>query len=222
MYNLDFSQLKRIDHCSIFVRLPGDIEDLLESTLPETSARLEGAVNFCWHISGSTETLFAGESRTTRRRESFLRASLAEFISIEETLQRDLPALDEKLPPFKLTDSSNPLLHLMRELRNLEIHLSSSKLVSSKIPVLFAGKEKEITNWIISDLTTQKFEKLRNAKKYRPEDILQMIEWFNEAQLDWGVTDLLFRSICEVAEMLATHYSLRKYQLARLSLQTKG
>lgn len=214
-YDLDFSQLERKDHSSIFRALPIDIEEILQATLPETAARIEGAIKFCWHILGTEETLHAKEPKATRLREAFLRASLAEFVSTEETLQRDLNKLDETLQPAKIFNCRNPLFHLIRELRNLEIHLVSSKLTPSAKAIIYREQNNEITIWTIPDLTVEKFKMLRNSKNYKDEDVEEMVSWFNKAQFDWGVDDLLFRSICDLATKLIDTYSLENYRYKR-------
>jgi hypothetical protein len=62
---------------------------------------------------------------------------------------------------------------------------------------------------VVSDLTVEKFNKLDNAKHYTQEDKKKMVDWFNEAQPDWGVEDLLFRAICELASWIVSTYALK-------------
>jgi len=204
---LDFTLLDRRNYREVFVVLPDEIKNALE-VLPETCARFEGAVRFCWYVSGTTDVLHADEPKATRMREAFLRASLAEYVSVEDTLKRDLLKIGSNAKPIKIRDLANPLLHLVRELRNLEIHLTSSQLSSSKKRVRFAGQEHETTIWTVNDLTVQKFEELQNAKHYSKEDIERMVNWFNEAQYDWGVEHLAFRAIVEWASAIVKTYSL--------------
>ncbi len=206
-YRLDFTLLERLNSREIFVVLPDSINEALE-VLPETSARFEGAIRFCWYCSASADVLFADEPKATRTREAFLRASLAEYVSVEDTLKRDLLKIDSTSKPIRITDLPNPLLHLVRELRNLEIHLTSSQLSSSKKRVEYAGQEHETTIWTVDNLTVQKFQELRNAKFYAKDDIERMVNWFNEAQYDWGVPHLMFRAIVEWATAIVKTYSL--------------
>jgi hypothetical protein len=211
---LDFSLLSRFDTRSLFVRLPGEDEEAIE-ILPETSARIEGALKFCWYVSATTDALFVNEPKATRLREAFLRASLAEYVSIEDTLERDLHGLNTNIKALKIWNLKNPLLHIMRELRNLEIHLTSSKLSESKINVLLVHKgiehQSEKTIWTVNDLTVEKFQSLRYAKeRYSQTEIKKMVDWFNDAQQDWGVHDLLYRAICELSSIIIETYSLRQ------------
>jgi len=49
---LDFTLLDRRNYREVFVVLPDEVKNALE-LLPETSARFEGAVRFCWYVSGT-------------------------------------------------------------------------------------------------------------------------------------------------------------------------
>ncbi len=198
----------------MFVSLPIELEEPINK-LPETSARIEGALKFCWYISGDEKILHAEEPKATRRRESFFRASLAEYVSIEDTLKRDLVKLNKvKITDktYRITDSKNPMLHIVRELRNLEIHLSSSQLSENKKDVVWCWKNEEHqhqkTIWTVNDFTVEKFKNLRNAKYYSDKDIKEMVKWLNEAQNDWGIENIIFRSICETTSNIVKIYSL--------------
>jgi hypothetical protein len=118
-----------------------------------------------------------------------------------------------KAQSIKITDLPNPLLHLMRELRNLEIHLTSSQLSKANkdvtVIIFDAEHQSQTTVWTVNDLTVEKFQELRYARnRYTKEEIEKMVNWFNEAQYDWGVSDLLFRAIVEWASAIVKTYSL--------------
>jgi hypothetical protein len=209
---LDFALLDRPSFREMFVRLPTEIENAI-GTLPETSARFEGAIKFCWYVSATPDVLYTDEPKATRLREAFLRASLAEYVSVEDTLKRDLVKLGIKANAIEIIHLPNPLLHVMRELRNLEIHLTSSQLSKAKkavtVTIFDTEHQSETTIWTVNDLTVEKFQELRFARKrYSKEEIEKMVDWFNEAQYDWGVNDLLFRAIIEWASAIVNTYSL--------------
>lgn len=207
---LDFSSLTRPNFRELYIGLPFEIEEAI-NVFPETSGRFEGALKFCWFVSATPDSLHADEPKATRIREAFLRASLAEYVSTEDTLKRDLVKLNIKGKAIKTTDSTNPLLHIMRELRNLEIHLTSSQLSKSrkavKLIVSDAEHQSQTTIWTVNDLTVQKFRELKFARnRYSREEIEKMVNWFNEAQHDWGVNHLLFRAIVDWAtEIVKAH-----------------
>jgi hypothetical protein len=128
MLSINIHDFPTIDYGHVFVSLDEKVEKKLP-TFPQTYSRAECAMRFCWFISGSEDTLiYADLGRRNRLREGFLRASLAEFVAMEETLVRDLVSANINKRAIKITNSSNPLLHILRELRNLEIHLTSSTL----------------------------------------------------------------------------------------------
>lgn len=213
---LDFSLLTRPDSRSMFVSLPPELEKSIEP-LTETSARIEGALKFCWYIGTNKDSLHSDdELKILRRREAFMRASLAEYVSIEDVIKRDLLRLGKikkTEQPYKIINSENPMLHITRELRNLEIHLISSKISESKKDVFLrlneGEKQIQTSIFTIGDLTVKKFKSLKFAKKrYSESEIKKMIQWFNEAQQDWGVNDIIFRSICEVTSEIVKKYSL--------------
>jgi hypothetical protein len=209
---LDFSLLTRLDYRELFVRLPDEVEKAID-VLPETSARFLAALRFCWYISATTDVLFAQEPKATRLREAFLRASLAEYVSIEDTLKRDLRRLNIATQPTKIFNLENPLLHIMRVMRNLEIHLTSAQLSHSKKDVVIVVSEAEhqsqTTIWTVDDLTVEKFKRPYKVKdNYTESEIELMVKWFNEAQYDWGVNHLLFRAISEWASAIVQRYSL--------------
>jgi len=209
---LDFSLLTRPNYRELFVCLPDEIERSIE-VLPETSARFLAALRFCWYVSATPDVLFSEEPKATRLREAFLRASLAEYVSIEDTLKRDLLKLNLTARPIKIFSLENPLLHIMRVLRNLEIHLTSAKLSHSKKDVVAVVSEAEhqsqTTIWTIDYLTVEKFrEPYKVSEHYSKPETESMVKWLNEAQYDWGVNHLLFRAICEWASAIVERYSL--------------
>jgi hypothetical protein len=65
------------------------------------------------------------------------------------------------------------------------------------------------TVWTIDDLTVERFQKPRGVKDhYSPAEVEAMVKWFNVAQRDWGVNDLLLRALCEWASVIVRTYSL--------------
>lgn len=194
VYQLDFSDLPTLDYMSLFHRLSDDVEKGI-SKFPEVTGRAEGAVYFSNRISAPPQ---ARDDNRDQLREAFLRASIAEFAGIEEALERDLKTLQISSLPLKIKDTADPLLHIIRELRNLEIHLQSSDFVSSQKDVLFGDFENperahplKITNWYIADIGVAQFRKLRNASRYTSLDIQSLITWFNQAQKQWGIGELV-------------------------------
>src|SRR5438552_618665 len=172
IYTLDFSLLPQLDFYFVFLSLNEKTRTSL-AKLPQTLARANGACHFCHGVrsDGAIET-----------KESYLRAALAEFVSMEESLERDLNNAGIVAAPIKIYESHNPFLHIVRELRNLELHLQTSKLKSVEKDVIYVSENHQIDIWIAEDITESDFMKLRNAKHYKRDDVVKMIAWFNWAQ----------------------------------------
>lgn len=198
IYALDFNLLPQLDSYRVFLSLGDEIKTAL-AKLPETLARANGACHHCHKVrsDGPIEA-----------KESALRSALAELVSMEESLGRDLNNAGIGAAPVKITESQNPLLHIVRELRNLEIHLQTSRLKSVEKEVTYVGDNYQIDIWVAGDITESGFMKLRNAKRYKREDVVKMVDWFNWAQKEWGINQLIYRAVVEYCRMIIKTYSL--------------
>lgn len=209
---LDFHLLPNLKSAPLFISLEPQLESAI-MTLPETFSRADAALRFCWFVSQDEKQLHADEPRATRIREAFLRACLMEYRAMDEVLARDLTAIGNKLTPLKIHQHPNPLLHMMKELRNLEIHLTSSALRPATIRVCAKWLDKTFENdstiWVIEPLTEAKFKQLNNAKYYDDTDIIAMIQWFNDAQHEWGVHHLAYLAIINYCQYLVSYYNLQ-------------
>jgi hypothetical protein len=200
---LDLQQLVRVDRGHVFLRLDKDVEDGLR-ILPEVRDRLLNALYFCGRIESDTEN---------RLRGGYLRAALAELVSVEDTLYRLQRRNELRGEVRRLNHSSNPLLHIVRELRNLEIHLRSSTLDSEKRELLWGHVDKpedatpvSWTIWWLDDLDLQAFEELNNFKRYDRAAFAKALAWFDQAQRQWGISELVLRAIKEYARELYESY----------------
>lgn len=188
-HQLDFEMLPSLTTGSVIRRIDPDLDEPL-SRLPQTYARAVAAIRFS-HLLDYAEHDLA-------LREAYLRAALAEYVSMEDTLVRDLRALKIHRDPIRSCDSGNPLLHIIRELRNLEVHLRSSKMAASKTKALYKHHndgedyhEIELDVWWIEPIQPREFHELHNSKHYHAHDIAQMLDWFNNGQKIWGVDELV-------------------------------
>jgi len=118
--------------------------------------------------------------------------------------------------PRLIRHSKNPLLHFIHELRNFQVHLHSAELSAQSMTVLFAGPDLEpdprtehITKvWVTDPLIESELTHWRNRKYYSEADVSQMFAWFNEAQLAWGVADLVFRAVVSYCEEIVVSLDL--------------
>jgi len=208
---LDFERLPNLESAPLFISLEPQLEAAIK-TLPETSYRADAALHFCWFVSQDKEQLHAEEHRATRLREAFFRACLTEYRAMDEVLTRDLTAIGNNSPPLKIHEVPNPLLHIMKELRNLEIHLTSSTLSPATIHVVAKWENRTIqhesTIWVTEPLTERNFKNLDNARYYDDVDIKAMVQWFNNAQQEWGVHNLAYHAINTYCKEIVTHYEL--------------
>src|SRR5690606_10567681 len=132
---------------------------------------------------------FSVNINESNKGESLLRASLSEFVSIEESLKIDNPKMYKN---SKINQSTSPLLRMMKELRNYDMHIGTNSVSSINLEVGFVGRDEEIENVktynfdfpIISNLTVDEFKKLDCYKKYSLysiEEITKMVSYFEEA-----------------------------------------
>ncbi len=147
-----------------------------------------------------------------KRREAFMRAALGEYVSMEEAIRWDRP---HGSPP-QIKDSRNPLLHIMKELRNLQFHLLSSPLKSQQRSVIFASRQCDMPVWYVEDLRVTDFDRSKNAQFFTPDDLKRMIQWFNENQRLWGVTELILHAVRAYAEEI-----LRGFRMPRTATDSR-
>lgn len=187
MNALDFSLLPPLTEGSVLVQLPGELEAKLMQ-YPATYDRAHGAMAFSARIS-NVET--SDDGSDVKRRESFMRAALGEYVSMEESIHYDDPAGQRP----RIVDSKNPLLHIMKQIRNMQFHLLNSNMTSNTQNVIWASQDFKMQFWYVQDITLPDFNRLRNANKYSAADKNQMINWFNTKQRQWGVNELIFQAV---------------------------
>src|ERR1041385_3698460 len=197
VYALDFGLLPRLGSYRVFLSLGDEIERAL-AKLPDTLARANGACHHCHGVGGDG---------AIEAKESALRSALADFVSMEDSWGRDLTKAGMVAAPIKVIVSQNPLLHITRELRNLEIHLQTSRLKPLEKEVTYAGDNRRIDIWVVGDIAESDFMKLRNANRYKRDDVVKMIDWFNWAQKQWGIDQLIYRAVVEYCRMIIKTYN---------------
>lgn len=211
MHTLDFNDVPIFEMSKFFVRLDREVSEAIAG-FPQTAERALCATHFCWRISFRDDR---ASDTAVALRQGYMRASLAEFVGMEEALARDLHRLAIPAKPIKANSGRRPLLHIIRELRNFEIHLHSSPLTEQRQQAIWPAPRKgeEINyvdhhSWIIDDLTENEFSKLKNAKYYRIDDIRRLVAWFKSAQRKWGVHDLILRAIETFCNDIISRYSV--------------
>jgi hypothetical protein len=193
---LDFSLLPPLQTGSMFSALKSEIDAKLKQ-YPATYDRANGALSFSAKICNTPK---ANDGSNLKLREAFVRAALGEFVSMEEAVYYDAPNGNNG----KIKDSRNPLLHMMKQLRNMQFHLMSSTLNTSKKPIVWASQESTITLWYVQDIAVSDFDRLRNANRYSASDKTQLISWFNSSQKEWGINQLILEAVNAYATEIVT------------------
>jgi len=207
-YPLDFTLLPDITHGRAFMRLDDAALSGIAS-LRRVSERAKNATQFAYWSAASSEMLRCPESEAQHLREGCFRAALTEFASIEEVQVEDYAEIGITRRPLRLNDTANPLLHIFREIRNLEVHLRQSALRSQPKEVLWGHMSRPeearpltISIWRIDSVTPQAFGMLRNAKHYTPDQITAMVDWLATAQGEWGIAEVFLLAVEEYCRLL--------------------
>lgn len=151
-------------------------------------------------------------------KKGLLRAAVSEFVSIEEVIKIDSDINNISLPPLLIIKTENPLLHIVKQLRNYNIHLGSSVIDYTEETIRTFGTLDNINNGtgyeyedneaIIKNLDIIEFNKLKDAKHYTNQDKLDIIDWFNKNQIKWGVDHLIYLATLDYCDRIITYYSL--------------
>jgi hypothetical protein len=208
MHTLDFGLVEHLRAPGIVVRLPEATESSLVR-LPETFDRARAAVRFAYWAESSAEVLHVPVEEEVPMREACLRASLGEFVSMEETAKRDFATLAAKESPPMITDSLSPLLHVLRELRNVNFHLATVRITEDTKAAIwrFDGKDHELNYslTLVDGFTLPTFMSLRNAKNYHRDSVSKLIDWFDLQQREWGVPHMIVVAVSQYADDLLSH-----------------
>jgi hypothetical protein len=166
-----------------------------------------------WFSDHDDDALHCSENTAGPLREGFLRAALAELISVEDILNLDLIDLSRSDRVLRMSDTSLPHLHLVRELRNLELHLHHHRLSGFSRDRLWGNISKPedarrltVRLWTLEGVTYESIKQLRNAERYSAQEIQTIVKWFNDTQSEWGVHEILLRTANDYAQALGNRY----------------
>lgn len=126
--------------------------------------------------------------------EAYIRAALSELIALEEFILDEYHDIDQLL--FKIYKTTDPILHMIKLLRNYNIHVSSS-MVSQKSMRVRSLNEKipefDIEVAYISNLNFEAIRNLRSSKDYTDDQLRRMLDIFEEQQNVFGISTLLIK-----------------------------
>lgn len=133
---------------------------------------------------------------------AYFRAALAEFVSLEDALKvNGYP----EVSGFLITKSSNPLFHIMKLLRDYNIHLGITELKETEVIVSLESDSSQLFGCsasVIKNLNFCDLKKLRNARFYSDQELFQMVKMFNEQQQKFGVGDLIIKGLVMYSELV--------------------
>lgn len=169
------------------------------AALLEVDERIEG-------VECLIHRMEAADTCDLRRPQIYLRAALSEFVSMEEAAKLDFARLKLAQPPT-LESLLDPRLHVVRLLRNANVHLSTTQLTTGRKPAIWDGprgpQEFQCRLFLANDLEAS-VRATKGAARYSAPDLTAMINWLSAEQGDWGIQNVVLRAAEEYARVLST------------------
>jgi hypothetical protein len=191
---LDHAMLVSFDAPGVFMSIDQELERGLIQ-LPETKERIEGCLQFAWHVAYEPAKAGAPDEDAQNRRK-YLRALLAEYVSIEESAKIDYRSLGLN-PPSGIQALPDPRLHAVRLFRHANIHLYSSKISRDSRPAVWNSSDGlqhfDFTLFIADNLESS-IRATGAANRYLEADLAPMITWLEAEQREWGIQNVILRA----------------------------
>lgn len=199
---LSFEGLPSFESTPLFFTLENGVDARLR-TLPATYARCNAALRFMSNIGADADHLHVRAEEVEGMRVAYLRAALMEFVGMEEALVIDL---GREPPPMRISRTQNAMLVALRELRNVQVHLIRSDLLSSKRSAVwrYQGREEshDLTALTIPRQDLDRLKDPRTASYCDRTDFRRAVDWLADAQEHWGIADVVMRGIWAYAEAI--------------------
>lgn len=219
------AQIVRLDltHVPIFVGTPlfccidSDTEEALKP-LTDTFARVRCACRFLQRFGGSTDFLNVHEEELSSMWAGYLRAALMEYAGMEDSCRADMRRLGLRKRAPSIDDTQNAMLILLRELRNLHVHVVQRRFdIASRNVVLRTrdedrdsasaralGHERNSEIDIITIPRVDLYQVLsaRASRRFDTVELATAIEWLDEAQCRWGIRDVLLAALDDYSEII--------------------
>ncbi|HHD2903450.1 TPA: hypothetical protein ACNZ7M_003748 [Enterobacter kobei] len=187
MHNhLDFQNYTKMEYGHLIIPSP----DEKYKALPDIYDRLCAVIYFASNIESKSNRAIMSDKAHS---EAMVRAALCEWVAIEEYISITCP--DYKGTWFNEYVHSNPILHMLKLLRNFNVHIDSSRLEIESIRVMLPfdkNNEYDLDKAYISNVSVDSLEKLHGARKYIPH-LPKMVDIFNEQQREWGISELIIK-----------------------------
>jgi hypothetical protein len=127
----------------------------------------------------------ASTFRSERVRAAYFRACLTELCRIEDVAK----SIKE---PISFYGSNDPSLHLVKLLRNYQVHIASSELTTGQALVQFAGEHMVYRSFIVDNISVTELRKLESANPYSESQLEEIVALFESHQRKFGVVQLLY------------------------------
>jgi len=190
-HRLSLDLLTSVPAPSVFTRFRDlEIEEL--DHFPEIKERAEACLRFAWHMSAGIGIPSEAPPPPNECRK-YLRALLAEYVSIEEASSIDLKKING-INSIKITETNDPKLHILRLLRHGNIHLECSSLSPASRDAIwrFKGDDKQfVYNFLIITNLHNTITATEQARKYSSDELEVMIAWLEREQQEWGIDNVI-------------------------------
>ena len=204
MKQIDLNFIGPIDRIHVWTDIPEKTKKSLKH-VPEILDRILNSLRFIYLIS---------EDQCPKRlRCARVRAALTELLSIED-VQAKMVTNGILLKVHKMNETGHPLLCIVRELRNYELHISSMEIGMEKKDYLMGSPDpskgkliSDVPMFYINNISLSEFKKeVRNYKSYNGEQFDYALNWFNDIQKEWGISEILLRAVLQYSSELVSHF----------------
>lgn len=204
---LSLAGLPEFNSTSIFCSLDTETGNRLEA-FPNVLERTKAAIRFCQYIGGGIPV--ADDDRELMQ-SACLRASLMEFVGMEEVLPLDLEMRADSRKPLEIKECRNTLLILLKEMRHLHLHLINTRLSKDEVNAVNYSMHPEpyYTVFTVESVPYEdllRLKSLRNASRYDPVELDNAISWLDQAQRKWGIGDVVQSGIGIFAKLILSTY----------------
>jgi hypothetical protein len=191
---VDMAQLVPFRAPGIFMRMDPDLEARICS-FPQIAERIESCIRFCYQITRGD----LGNGGVADR-QKYLRAALAEYVSIEEVAQGDLGRDSPKI-----VQTDDPRLHVLRLLRHANVHSTPARIETFSRRAIWPGPDRDVefdyVGYRIPDLNAE-IRKTKQSRCYSDTDLEAMISWLDRDQSEWGIQNTIVRAAERYVEIL--------------------
>lgn len=171
--------------------LPPKVPARLRS-MPEVRSSLSSAIYMASQIELAQGSIHL---RVEPIRSAYFRAALSELIRVEDVCRIYGKSL-------ALKQSSDPLLHTIKLLRNYQVHVGAFKLSSGAVLAKRGDLEGVYESFIVTNLSAPELRKLDSASGYTDAQLEELLHLFNVHQRRLGVVQLLYNATLHVATQL--------------------